>query len=293
MPSGARYWCFTLNNYSPEDECLLANLCSSNPDFAYVGYGREQAQSGTRHLQGFFELRKRVRCSVLKAHLGARFHLEVRKGSFEQNVEYCSKEGDFQSWGERVSVGQGKRSDLDAVARDLRSGSRILDVASEHPSAFIRYSRGIREYARLFQRRTFESFNGPFYWNVVLADSASTILWGAAGIGKTEYAKYLLPNALFVTHLDDLTLLVDGDYDGIIFDDMCFTHLPRTSQIHLLDCDNDRSIHVRYATALIRARTKKVFLTNVVDGFIFDLLDPAIARRANVVHLEPPFLARV
>lgn len=291
MP-GARYWCFTLNNYSSDDENLLANLCSSNPDFAYVGYGRERAQSGTSHLQGFFELRKRVPRSVLKAHLGARFHLEVRKGSFEQNVVYCSKEGDFQSFGERVSLGQGKRSDLDAVARDLRLGSRILDVASEHPSAFIKYSRGIREYARLFQPRIFESFFGPFYWDVVLSDSASTILWGAAGIGKTEYAKYLLPRALFVTHLDDLALL-DGDYQGIIFDDMCFTHLPRTSQIHLLDCDNDRSIHIRYATAFIRAHTKKVFLTNVRDGFIFDLLDPAIKRRAQVVHLEPPFLACV
>jgi hypothetical protein len=70
---------------------------------------------------------------------------------------------------------------------------------------------------------------------------------------------------------------------------MDFKHLPRTSQIHLVDVDNDRSIHCRYRTAFVPARTKKIFTTNESSGLIVELADAAVKRRIEVHHLINSF----
>lgn len=126
--------------------------------------------------------------------------------------------------------------------------------------------------------------HSSFPWNLELSDS-SMIIWGDAGIGKTEYAKFLLGESLMVSHIDDLANFNPEFHNGIIFDDMDFKHFPRTSQIHLLDWDNDRSIHIRYQTAFIPKNTKKIFTTNEFNGSIFNLEDGAIRRRVRIEHL--------
>jgi len=106
----------------------------------------------------------------------------------------------------------------------------------------------------------------------------SVVLWGDSGAGKTTLARVLLPKALIVSHMDDLCNYT-VKHDGIIFDDMSFTHIPREAQIHLVDNDLPRSIHCRYRTASIPAMTKKIFTTNTEGGHIFILPDLAIERR--------------
>lgn len=282
--SRAQYWVFTLNNYT-DDELLCINNATSTNDVAYMSYGFETGAEGTPHLQGHLELNRRLRLSQVKALLGQRLHLEVRRGSFEQAQQYVEKDGDFRVFGQRVSRGQGARSDLDELAREIREGKKKRELAETFGKEFIKYAKGIDGYFAMFQKKSFKILYGPFKWSHNFFYDKSIIFWGAAGIGKTEYAKSLLPNALFVSHLDDLGDF-NVEYDGIIFDDMCFTHLPRTAQIHLVDIDNDRSIHIRYKTANIPAHTKKIFLTNENNGFIFDLNDIAIRRRIEVHELN-------
>lgn len=283
--SQAKYWTFTLNNYTEEEVLFYSNLINPTSAFAYIAFGKEVGEEGTPHLQGHLELRKKLRLRNLKELLTGREHLEVRKGSFERNEEYVSKEGDVSRFGERVSRGNGHRSDLDALAERIRTGDNRRSLAEEFASDFIRYANGIDRYFEIFERRNIEIYNGPWPWNVTVPEDKSLILWGDAGIGKTEYAKYLLPNALFVSHMDDLRLY-SAEYDGIIFDDMCFLHMPRTAQIHLVDIDNIRSIHIRYRTAVLPAHTKRIFLTNERHGAIFNISDPAINRRVEIIHLE-------
>lgn len=281
----AQYWVFTLNNYTDAERALLDGLVESNSHVAFLSYGREVGESGTPHLQGHLELTTRMRVPQLKAILGQRVHLEVRRGSFDQAQEYVEKDGDVSSFGERVSKGAGKRTDLDELAQEIRGGAEKRVLAETYGKEFIKYSKGIDNYYDLFAVAKYQVCNGPWKWAHNFLYDKSVILWGAAGIGKTEYAKYLLPNALFVSHMDDLGGF-NSHYDGIIFDDMSFIHLPRTAQIHVLDIDNQRSIHIRYKTATIPAHTKKIFLTNEIDGRIVDLLDEAIARRCEVVELQ-------
>jgi hypothetical protein len=283
----AKYWVFTVNNPTDNDKLLLDNAVESQEFIAYVRYTLEVGDSGTPHFQGHLECSRKVRRNQLLSVL-PRAWMAVRKGSFEQAEEYCTKDDDgTNSWsfGERVSKGQGKRSDLDSLALEIRNGGEKRELAETFGKEFIKYSKGIDGYFDLFSVKRFPVMHGPFPWNPELDWGKSQILWGEAGIGKTEYAKHLLPNALFASHLDDLGGY-NCDYDGIIFDDMKFLHLPRTAQIHLVDIDNDRSVHIRYKVARIPAHTKKIFLTNETDGYIFDIHDAAIRRRVNVIKLE-------
>lgn len=114
-----------------------------------------------------------------------------------------------------------------------------------------------------------------------LHTSKSIVLVGSPGCGKTTWAKINAPKpALFVTHFDVLREF--KDHKCIIFDDMDFKHLPRTSQIHLVDMENTRAVHRRYGITIVPAGTLKIFTAN---EFPF-IEDPAIQRRINtfIIH---------
>lgn len=92
------------------------------------------------------------------------------------------------------------------------------------------------------------------------------VLRGRPNTGKTSFAKSLLASLglsfMFISHLDKLK-----DYDGedaLLFDDMEFGHLPRATQIALLDVECDRSVHCRHRTAEIPHGTIRVFVSNWV-----------------------------
>lgn len=113
-------------------------------------------------------------------------------------------------------------------------------------------------------------------------DRRATILYGPTGTGKTVWAREHSPRpALFVSQLDDLRGFRRGYHQSIIFDDMDFKHIPRTSQIHLLDFDNERSIHLRYKNVRIPAGIHKIFTCNELPF----IEDPAIRRRMAVIDL--------
>lgn len=107
------------------------------------------------------------------------------------------------------------------------------------------------------QARTLDDFKNlpviPDNWRVLY-------LWGKSGVGKTQLAKALLPGATIVSHGDQLK---DCDFSkGIIFDDFSVAHWPPTSVIHLVDWDEPRGIHCRYAHVVIPPHTRKIFTFN-------------------------------
>lgn len=85
-------WCFTLNNYTQKEYDEL-NSALSVKTTRYV-MGKEVGDSGTPHLQGYYETSSRTRPTCLKlSH--KRTHFEIAKGSDVQNYVYCTKEGDY------------------------------------------------------------------------------------------------------------------------------------------------------------------------------------------------------
>ena len=89
------YYCFTLNNYDLYFDKLIGQLNTLCEKYII---GKEIAPTtGTRHLQGFFKLKRRMRITELK--LAGNPHIEACKGSEEQNAKYCKKEGDYITFG--------------------------------------------------------------------------------------------------------------------------------------------------------------------------------------------------
>lgn len=105
---------------------------------------------------------------------------------------------------------------------------------------------------------------------------------GPKDTGKTTWAKKFMPKPiLFVKHLDNLQDFIPNYHMSILFDDMSFKHLPRETQLDLVDRFNQSQIHLRYKVANIPSHILKVFTSNVpifVD-------DAALLKRVTTVFL--------
>nr|WDE18001.1 rep [Porcine circovirus 4] len=169
-------YCFTLNNYTEEEEKKIKEfLTSENCEYAVVG--KEVGENGTPHLQEFVNLKKKMRFHPFKKAIGERSHIEQARGTDCDNKKYCSKGGDLL-----LEVGepsaQGKRSDLKAAVAALNAGSSMSEVAREFPSVFIRYGRGLRDYvitAGLGQSRE---------WKTEVH-----VIVGIPGVGKSRHVQ--------------------------------------------------------------------------------------------------------
>lgn len=87
-------YCFTLNNYTDEETQSIVDIKCN-----YIIFGREVGESGTPHLQGYVQFGAPGKTLSAMKKLIPRAHFEVTKGSIDQNVAYCSKEGDFTERG--------------------------------------------------------------------------------------------------------------------------------------------------------------------------------------------------
>ncbi|HHZ82357.1 MAG TPA: hypothetical protein EYN64_06535, partial [Flavobacteriales bacterium] len=85
--SPAIRWCFTLNNYSEDNISSIITNIKTNCKFAIVG--EEVGESGTPHLQGYIEFKKKARP---KGIFCEGIHWEKAKGNRQVNIDYCSKE---------------------------------------------------------------------------------------------------------------------------------------------------------------------------------------------------------
>lgn len=165
----------------------------------------------------------------------------------------------------------------------------------EFPEATMKYHNGMRTLKRAYETMetpsavTFklEDFNHP-----PLDLSKAVVLWGSSNIGKTHFALSHFKNPHIVTHLDDLVLFDASRHDGLVFDDITFTHLPVSQRINLTDMDFTRSIHIRYTTVQIPKGTKRIFTNNIQSVFInpqeslsYDQTD-AINRRLHYVEVR-------
>lgn len=148
--SRARNWCFTINNYD-EDDILLLRETAELPCCRYLVFQQEVAQSGTSHLQGYVSLNSQQRIGQLKKLVGDRAHLEVAKGTPQQNRDYCSKEqtgqaGTLEEFGSIPERKQGKRNDLEEIIDTIKGGEFDLKrLRDEHPDVCAKYPRFVRE----------------------------------------------------------------------------------------------------------------------------------------------------
>jgi len=289
----ARHWCFTLNNPTSDE---LTALCTI-PNADYFVWQQEVGESGTHHVQGYVIFSSRYRLVQVKRYVSQRAHFEVARGTPKQNRDYCTKaESRYEDTmpvehGVCPTAAAGKRTDIDKVKDAIVNGATDRELWAEHTSVMVRYSQGVSNLRAALKPPVVQSkYTLDQYVCTPLSfDKVSVVLWGDSGVGKTQFALCHFESPLMVSHVEDLRKLSEA-HDGIVFDDMNFTHLHREAQIHLVD-DMERSIHARYGNVTIPAGIRRIFTTNVLYGGIFALEDAAIKRRINVVKFEKCWLS--
>lgn len=133
-------WCFTLNNYEPNDEARLQAL--RQPEVKYIVFGRETGEGGTPHLQGFVIFGRRLRLRSAKAAIGDRAHLEVTRGTSLEASQYCKKDGDYYELGTPPTERQRTDwHDLKMWVLQQPSKPSAKLVAEEHPRFFNSYGK--------------------------------------------------------------------------------------------------------------------------------------------------------
>ena len=193
---GKRSYVGTKNNYCDEDilhlEKFYDKCCS------FLVYGKEVGETGTPHLQIYFEMEDAKSMKAVIKNLGFNLWLGYRRGTPSQAAGYCRKgtekpEHSYEEFLDTPSPTwegqmyghisqQGARNDLVKVADMIIQEQRpIREVALEFPGSFIRYHKGmIALRNHVLQPRSLEQ--AP---EVI-------VLWGPTGTGKTRdaYTKY-------------------------------------------------------------------------------------------------------
>ncbi len=150
------------------------------PTCEYGVVGKEIAASGTPHLQGYVRFKSARACQAVRKLKGmTRAAIFICRGTEKQNDDYCKKEGNFVAVNpENISVGQGTRSDLSALATRLLDGgiSQLRNIATEDPATFVRYSRGLMHIAA-FSSHTRKLSSPP----------PCTFAFGPSGSGKSTF----------------------------------------------------------------------------------------------------------
>ena len=153
---------------------------------------------------------------------------------------------------------------------NVRTGmKRLMD---EYPDEFYRNGGRIMPMLTMRLGRTctptynITQFHLEGYGLPLPVQEKAIVLYGNSEIGKTALALAHFERPLLVTCFDDLKK-IGLDCDGLVFDDMDFTHLTAEGVIAILDMEFERSIKCRYQDAEIPAGLPRIFTTNVPEIF--------------------------
>lgn len=265
-----RSWCFTLNNPTEaEVKDVQEVVCK------YVIYGEEIGEAGTPHLQGFVVFNKVQRLSGVKG-LIPRAHWEVAKGSAEQNIVYCSKDGKTWSSGDppKTRKQQGaQEKERWAQARKNAELGKMEDIPDD---IYVRYYRTLKEIRKDHMQKPEDADGVTGVW-----------LYGPPECGKSRRAREEYPGAYFKAYNkwwdgyqgEDYVILDDFEKDVVLG--------------HHLKIWADRySFIAETKGGAIHIRPKKFVVTsNYSIRSIFgehDELCRAIERRFVEVDMTPP-----
>lgn len=168
----AKNWCITsFNDPIKWDENIME----------FLTYQKEKCPStGKEHFQTYVQMKKKTYFTEMKKLFGD-VHMEIAKGSPDENVAYCNKSDSRIEEGKTFGVlhKQGERNDLNE-AYSLAKEGKFQNIEA---STAIKYSRGLKWVYEL-------------YCKPVRRDNLKVIVFiGEPGSGKSYLAHRLYPNA--------------------------------------------------------------------------------------------------
>jgi hypothetical protein len=234
-----RHWCFTYFPQESEDlthdtiwsnlKAELTSTFEASSRIKYIVCQPELSQEGNLHLQGYAEFKRPIRRLAAATELGlVGAHLEARRGTQEEAIQYCEKQdsrlpdADPLHLG-TVAPGRGKRSDLSSAITSIRETPSLRVLAEQHPAVFIKYHRGFEKIIPFFKQQSDRPVD-------------VTIIWGPSGVGKTRFVFEKHPQAYFWPRPANSGNYAMG-YTGqevVCFDDF-YSWLPYDMMLRLLD----------------------------------------------------------
>lgn len=234
-------WVFTLNNYTDDDVNHLVSVLE--PTCLYLLFGREVGDSGTPHLQGFFQLKNSTRFNAVKALVGGRAWLAQARGTTQQATDYCKKGGDFEEFGD-VPVEQGNRSDWDIYREWVVALGRVpsqREIINHNISLWARYSKSCIDIAEaLLEPPTLAAGAPRFGWQTTVcgridgsvtsganARSIDFVVDPRGNSGKSWVTRWALTKypekvqVLRIGRRDDLAHAIDETKSIFLFDVPC------------------------------------------------------------------------
>jgi len=139
--------CFTINNYTPET-VLKCRGAVGQAGIKGICWGFEVGEQGTPHMQGYLQANQDKYNRLMRV-IGT-CHMEKQKGTSQEAMDYCKKDGDYHEYGEFISIEapkkrQGKRNDLDALREAINRGESYEEICEAHFDTAATYSRFIKE----------------------------------------------------------------------------------------------------------------------------------------------------
>lgn len=223
----------------------------------YIGWGIEQCPTTDRkHWQGFVIFNRTHRVPGAKRIIsgGDGCHLESRRGTRQQAIDYCRKCGDFFEWGKLEKYNQ----------KELLSMS-IENIKEIDPLFYVRSYRGIEKYKTIINKE-FRKLNVEW-------------IWGEPGSGKTRYVM----EQDDIYKIDPPYIWWDG-YTGqknLLIDDFEDFMLSRSTLLNILD-----GYVLRLATkgSHCYANWESVFITSNKPPDAYMCWGKALSRRITTIR---------
>lgn len=214
----------------------------------YIIVGAEVGDQGTPHLQGYVYFKTAKTISAAKKYIGKRAHIEICRGTPEQNIQYCSKESNIV-----IESGTKPQSSKEKGENEKQRWKRARESAQKGELEDIPDDIYIKYY------RTLKLIKKDHMKNVHDADDVTGVwLYGQAGVGKSRKAREDYPEA----YLKMCNKWWDGyqDEDYVIMDDIDPNH---SCLGHHLKIWSDRYAFLAETKGgAIKIRPKKIIITS-------------------------------
>lgn len=159
-----RNWCFTLfgdkePTYNSEEHkfmCFQTEMCP---------------KTERKHIQGYVEFHYGKSLKSAGRLIGRNPHMEPRRGTQEQAINYCSKsqsavKDSYKEFGNKGQ--QGQRTDLDDMVDMINNGATSWEIIEEHRG------NGLRHIGMI--RMAMESKHGLFALDKTILESRKTLM---------------------------------------------------------------------------------------------------------------------
>lgn len=271
----AERWVFTWNNYTPEDKTYIhehftaLNVC-------YLMYGHEICPTtGTPHLQGFVCYRSKKGLDQVREDF-KHHHVEIMKGSIEQNEWYCGKDKN-----EITIIGVPPRS---AGEREKTNWDEIKKLACEQKWDEIDPKILIRHYSNL---QKLAKDNPAKVSDLPSRSKVGLWVYGHSGNGKSFCVRHNWPDA----YIKDLNQWWDG-YKGekeVILDDFD-PDLGKDMRRKFKIWADEYAFPAETKGSMLRIRPEKVIVTSqytIDECWLDQQTRDAMKRRFKEIHLMP------